>query len=533
MVITIADRQKAKMSCKLPQYLLGVASMFIVALTPHAHAAEWNIRPTTDIRQTYTDNVNLAGKGAEKSDFVTEITPGVSITAVGRDLNVRVNYSMQNLLYANNSNAGTIKNQLNADAHATLVDELFFWDAKGLVTQQNISPLGAQTTDNINTTGNLANVKTYTLSPYLHHRFGAAAIGELRYTHDDVSTNTALLNSNMDTVLLKLDSGPSFSTIGWGFQYNDQKTNYVNSSASMEMQSASANVGYLITPRFSLIETVGYEKNSYSWTGGSPAGRFWNSGFSWAPTDRTSISASAGKRFYGSTYSLASRVRSRTTIWSLSYAEDITTTQNQFLQNYNVNWSVLLAPQVANEYYASQEYANSQQILAPADLQTRVERYMALHGLTNANTDNYFSNRVFLQKKLQGAVLINSSKSTYAFSGYYSRRTSQTASTVDSTLYGVINSLLMDKTKEAGANAQWNWKIFPRTALNLNTDYIRVSAPSIGGKSDTKRITLDVTKHLQPKLDGSIGYRHVLQKTSQVIGPITEDAIFASLQMRF
>ncbi|MGZ3158921.1 MAG: TIGR03016 family PEP-CTERM system-associated outer membrane protein, partial [Burkholderiaceae bacterium] len=192
MVITIVDRQKPKKTRKTPQYILSVAAALISALTSYAHAAEWQIQPSTNITQTYTDNVNLAGQGAEKSDFVTEITPGIAIIGIGRDLKVHLNYAMQNLFYANNSNANTIRNQLNADAHAVLVDDLFFWDARGQITQQNISPLSAQTSDNINTTGNIANVKTYSLSPYLQHRFGAAAVSELRYTHEGVSTNTAL-----------------------------------------------------------------------------------------------------------------------------------------------------------------------------------------------------------------------------------------------------------------------------------------------------------------------------------------------------
>ncbi|MGZ5857192.1 MAG: TIGR03016 family PEP-CTERM system-associated outer membrane protein, partial [Burkholderiaceae bacterium] len=273
MVITIVDRKNTKKSCGAPFYILGVASALMAVVTSFAHAAEWKIQPTTEIRETYSDNIKLAAQGAEKNDFATEIIPGISIIGTGRDLQVSVNYAMQNLVYANSSSADTIRNQLSANAHAVLIDDLFFWDARGAITQQNISSLGPQTSDNINDTGNRANVKTYTLSPYLRHRFGEAAVTELHYTHDGVSTNTALLNSNIDTALFKLDSGPSFNTLGWGFLYNDQKTNYGGSSASVEMQSASTNLSYRLTPRFSWTETVGYEKNGYAWSGGNPAGR--------------------------------------------------------------------------------------------------------------------------------------------------------------------------------------------------------------------------------------------------------------------
>ncbi|MGZ3240316.1 MAG: TIGR03016 family PEP-CTERM system-associated outer membrane protein, partial [Burkholderiaceae bacterium] len=254
---------------------------------------------------------------------------------------------------------------------------------------------------------------------------------------------------------------------------------------------------------------------------GNPAGRFWMSGFSWAPTDRTSISASGGKRFYGSTYALSSSVRSRTTIWSLNYSEDITTAQSQ------------LAGQSTVDQIFTSLYPND-------DLSTHQSR---INGLINSNPqanlnpntilpNSFFSNRVFLQKKLQGLATLNSGKSAFILSGYYAVRTGQTTLAIDNGLYGTLSSLA-DKTKEAGASAQWNWKIYSRTTANLGADYIRTSAPAVGGKSDTKRVTLSLTKQFQPKLDGSIGCRHVLQKSSQVVGKITEDAVFASLLMRF
>jgi uncharacterized protein (PEP-CTERM system associated) len=521
MVITIVDRKNAEKTSKMSVYIRWAASALVAALVPHAHAAEWKIQPTTDIKETYTDNVKLAAQGAEKSDLVTEITPGISVIGSGRDLKVNVNYAMQNLVYADNSSNNTIRHQLGAGAHAELVEDLFYWDGTASITQQDISPLGPQTSDNINSTGNRATVKTYNFSPYFHRQFGTAAIGELRYTHTGTSTNTALSDSNIDTGLFKLDSGTAFKTVGWGFQYSDQKTHYVN-NGQVEMQMTSTKVSYRIVPRFSLIETVGYEKNSYTWSGGDPAGRFWMSGFSWSPTDRTSISVSAGKRFYGQTYSMSSSVRSRTTILSLGYSEDITTTQSQF----------------SNQYTLEQLYAPYFPGLSSVELENKIDQSLAQQGITNMTatsllTNNAFTNRVFLQKKLQGVAIMHSGKSSFSLGGYYTVRLAQTASSQDNALYGLFGSSLTDKTKEAGANAQWNWKVFARTTANFNADYIRVSAPSLGGKSDTKRLTMSLTKQFQPQLYGSAGYRHVLQKSSQVTGSITEDAVFASVLMRF
>ena len=49
----------------------------------HTGAAEWKITPGLDLKETYTDNVRLAPPGHEKSDFITQVNPGISQSGTG------------------------------------------------------------------------------------------------------------------------------------------------------------------------------------------------------------------------------------------------------------------------------------------------------------------------------------------------------------------------------------------------------------------------------------------------------------------
>ncbi|MWR77466.1 TIGR03016 family PEP-CTERM system-associated outer membrane protein, partial [Escherichia coli] len=124
-------------------------------------------------------------------------------------------------------------------------------------------------------------------------------------------------------------SGPRYIKTNWSLQASTQKTNY-NNLQSVDQTSESASVGYQIEPTVRLTATGGYEKNTYFTVGDKPEGSFYNAGFTWTPSSRTSVSATIGHRYFGQTYFLAANHRARNTVFSINYNEDITSSQGQF-----------------------------------------------------------------------------------------------------------------------------------------------------------------------------------------------------------
>ncbi|BAN36751.1 hypothetical protein SCD_n02952 [Sulfuricella denitrificans skB26] len=490
----------------------------------HAGAAEWKISPSLDLKETYTDNVKLAPSGQEKSEFITQVNPGISLTGTGPRLKLNASYVMQNLVYAEESSQNTMNHLLNASANAELVDDLLFLDGRAAISQQNISLSGPQAADNVNTTGNRTEVQTYSVSPYLRHKFSNFASTEVRYTHDEVSTGgSGLWNSQSDRIQLGLNSGSAFSTLGWGLNYSSGKTSYGNTTNTPDIDTEvlSGNLSYPVTPKFRLTATGGYEKNNYISIGTKPDGSFWSAGFSWTPSATTSLDASAGRRFFGDTYSLAASHRTRLTTWSLGYSEDITSTRDQFLIPATIDTASFL-----NQLLAAT-------MPDPVIRKLYVDAITLRVGPSLAESVNYLTNRLFLQKRLQASVAVTGAKNTLILSLFHATRDAQTSQTQDSTLFGSSALALSDSTKQVGGNAFWNWRIGPRTSANINAGYTRNSYPSLGRTDNDKTIRLSLTRQFQPKLNGSVELRRLQRDSSQDSGDYSENALTASLFMRF
>ena len=119
-----------------------------------APAAEWRIEPRLEVRETYTDNVSLAPRGQEQSDWVTEINPGVSVHARGARLQLHVDYTFQQLLYASNQDGNGHNNLLNGAGLLDIWNHNLFLEGNANIAQQNATPFGPQATSNVSFTNN-------------------------------------------------------------------------------------------------------------------------------------------------------------------------------------------------------------------------------------------------------------------------------------------------------------------------------------------------------------------------------------------
>ena len=509
---------------KLSRRTVQAVTSAILIFPAYSVAADWKIAPRLTLLETYTDNVTLAPRGNEIGDFITQINPGVTLTGTGARLKVNANYTMQNLFYANQSNRNTTMHQLSSGANATLIKNLFFLDSTANISQQNISLLGPLTTNNENITNNRATVKTYSISPYILHNFSNFATTQARYTHNAAYTDSGGLSaSQSDRILLSLTSGSAFRTLGWGLNYNKQKTGGLSTSG--ENEQYSGNLYYRVSSKFSLTGTSGYQKYSYTSTTGSSAGSFWTTGFIWTPSQRTNITANTGKAFYGTTYTLMASHQTRRSTWSLNYNQNITTTRDQFMIPATTNTANFL-----NQLWTSN-------IPDSVMRQQTVDAFIRDNGLSASIFDpiNILTNQFFLQKRLQATVALSGTKNTLVFSMFHMLREAQTLRDTNSALFGASNFTLNNNTKQIGGNALWSHQISPRTSANVSAMYIKSNILDTGQEDETKTFTAGLTKLIRPKLNGAVNFRHV-ERTSNTIqngAEYRENAITATLSMRF
>ena len=165
-------------------------------------------------------------------------------------------------------------------------------------------------------------------------RLAASATADFRYGYNRVDYSAAdQLNSRADQYSARIQSGPSFNRVNWNMSYSQQNVIYDNYPNST-FKSAQGQLGYFVASSLNINGTLGYEENKYDTASVNTSGRIWNVGFDWAPSPRTSLSATYGRRFYGDNYSGSFKHNSRLTQWVASYAEEITSVRDMQLANH-------------------------------------------------------------------------------------------------------------------------------------------------------------------------------------------------------
>ncbi|MCH9638174.1 MAG: TIGR03016 family PEP-CTERM system-associated outer membrane protein [Betaproteobacteria bacterium] len=473
-------------------------------------SAEWEITPSLTLSETYTDNVSLGAGllgaggvparpgGDKRSDFVTQINPAISIVGTNRRVSLDSFYRMNNLIFAKDSDLNRIRHQLNTTATANLVEDFLFIDGSALIIQQNLSLLGPQTTSNVFATGNRANLKVFSVSPYARYRFQDIANSEVRYTRGIVKSGAGGLRDNeRDSFLFSLNSGTALRKFSWGLNYNKNIIRFSRGGRRVETERSTANFRYDITPRFGLTASGGYESNSFVSIRGGNDSPTWTVGFVWAPSERTDVNASAGQRFFGDTYSAEINHRTRLATWNASYVEDITTL-NQQAGLFGAGGGLSLG---------------------------------GLDGGSLLGLNNFLTNRVFLQRRFNASVNLNGAKNTVTINAFRLSRKAFTSAIDDFDLLGA-NAVLLNNTTQIGGNVRWRYTFSPRTSANLSASFVRFKFIGANRTNDNKIYTMDITRNLQENLSTILQFRRIERISDQVENQ-TANAVTISLNMNF
>jgi len=490
--------------------------------TGAAQPRDFTVTPTLLTEETYNDNVLLAPSGTPlTSAFITEITPRLAIVEDGPRFKMNFDYAIQHLTYSGDAHTERTNQMLAATSTAELIDHLLYLDDSANINQQNQTPFGQATPNNLSISSDRLTVRTLSIAPYLKTATSDLLM-ELRFMRDFVRTSLgALTDSDASTVSMNVKSGPSFKAVDWGLQYNDQTIYYPNQN-NIVMESILANTGVHLTPEFALTASAGYEKDNYvSLYQTQPEGADWSAGFEWTPSERTRVAASAGHHFYGDTYMLNASERTFASVWSLGYNTGLTTSRSQFL-----------VPVATNTF----DFLNSlwqSSIPDAAQRQLIINAFIQNTGLpATINTPiNTISDQVFLQKDLQGSVALTGAQNTILLSIFDLQRDAQTA---EITATAVTNNLsLLNNTRQRGGNIIWNHTFGPRTNSILMDGYSRAISVDTGIAYNNNIITASLNHQLLPKLKATLQYERIRNDSNYVSGNYIQNLISAMLTFSF
>jgi hypothetical protein len=243
------------------------------------------IQPIASGREIFTDNVNYVHSPRQFA-AITELSPGVSISADTPRLQAVATGSLTGALYlpGSNSNLNQVYGNLYANGYGTVYPDLLFVDFQSVVTQGTTLPgFGFQ---NLSTLPSNQQTQQYinSISPYVRESFDGYLDTELRYRfsasnyggNTTVATAPAVAGlTNLTTSTL--NEGTFIAATGENFQkllmrFTADASQYNSSFFSQNTQvSAFNDFEFRFTPAVAALARAGYQNQRFP---GSPAATF-------------------------------------------------------------------------------------------------------------------------------------------------------------------------------------------------------------------------------------------------------------------
>ena len=463
----------------------------------------FSVTPRLDLSTTYTDNVGLAPSGQEESDLIFSISPGVSARADGNRISGSANYSLRNRFYLNDSDRNDATQVFDGRGNAELLEDFLFLDASAQRRESAFSLLDPVGIDEGVRGPDTTEVTTWRVSPYVTQRLGRVATLTARYAHERVDYGRrAARDQYTDRYSADLDSGTLFGRFFWSANYDRREIRYQEDPEedlaflgdTVILETVSGTAGWDLTRRFRIFGTVGEERNRFETQLDDRDGGFWNAGFVWSPSRRTTVEGSVGERFFGDTRSLSIQHRRRSTVWRASYLQEISTNQTQ--ARLGEPGTEGLLESIGEELIES--------IVDDGDFRP-VER-----------------EEVSLFERAQTSVRLEMPRSRWTLLAFYSER--EFLQTVQETQRDL---------EQIGAQGLIAWDLGPRTTANASVRWAR------SDRGEDQRDTLwsgriGLSRQIQESVRGSLSYRHQQRSSDEGAGrEFRENAVTATLNMTF
>ncbi len=334
-------------------------------LLPAAAAArDWEWTPRLSLAERYSDNVYLRPKGLEQSDWITEVSPGLSVRRAGRKLKVDADYSLTGYLYADDTDRSRVRHNLNGQAQAELLEDWFYLDASARASQELIDYVSGIGLGDAVGIQNTRQTYGFTVSPYLKHRFGSDATVELRLRRDQYyASGGSGRDGSANQYSFAAQSGSNFFPLSWNLSYSRRETDY-QSLADTDSEQGAAYARLQLRQGFGLTAQAGLQKGNfpgasnrirdfsyyglglyytpgrrifgelaYNW---SDSGDFVSGSVTFQPTLRTTLTASSTQRNFGRSHALNLNHRTRKSTWGLVYQESLTSYDQRFFSRLDV-----------------------------------------------------------------------------------------------------------------------------------------------------------------------------------------------------
>jgi uncharacterized protein (PEP-CTERM system associated) len=292
--------------------------------------------------------------------------------------------------------------------------------------------------------------------------------------------------------------------------YSGEKIEY-DTRQETTSEEFTASGKRLITRTVSLLALAGYERYDTGIAAALEDSR-WSAGFEWTPTARTRLAMTAGRRLGDETYSFQFDHRTRLSSWKVSYAEDVTTSREQFFLPTTQSTAGALDQMFVSQYPD------------PIARQKAVQDFIARTGLPPSlgAPINFFSDQLFLQRRWLASAGLHGLRNTLVGTAFWEERRELAGGTA------VGDFVVSGSIRTSGASLAWGLRLTARNTWNLLAGYNRSQFLDSGQANDFVYLQAGLTRQFQPRVSGSLYYRLQDQDIQY-----RENAGVASLLMTF
>jgi len=481
--------------------------------TAQGSGRAWTISPRIGLSLTSTNHANVsAARG--NGDLITEISPGIHIDARTVRLRGYLDYALRGQFYSKN-NGSRHQNALNAFATLEAIDDWFFVDVSGNISQQSISAFGPQSSSDTSINSNSTETATYRISPYIRGTIGSLADYTLRYNASATrADNSTASDVDISQWIAQLRGGTPFHNLKWTLDANRQTADYANGRKT-DADLTRLLLTYLITPQFSISASAGWERNDYA-SLDQESRNTHGYGFDWNPTPRTQISAFKERRFFGDGHRFSISHRFPNSSIRYTDTRDISVLPNQFA-----------TAGMGSLYDLYYDYFESL-IPDPAVRSAFVNALLASAGLdpNRQVVGGFLSSQASKQRQQQLAFVLFGARNSLTLQ-FNRSENSRIAAALASTADDFSQSSTIRQT---GVSLTFSHRLSALSSLNVTASRQKSTGSYTGTDNLDTTTTLyqiNLATRLGAKTNGSLSLRRA--KYDSDSNPYTENALIATL----
>lgn len=470
---------------------------------------------------SYSDNVLLSDSN-KKGDMIIEVSPYITAQSNAPRANYSLFYQMRNFWRVDEGETNLMRHAMNGRGSFALYEDNLWLDLAGYMGTVSASSGGPIAYDPGSSFTNTANIRSFSISPWYRNQIGNLASYQLRYTALNTSGSTGLGVANLDqrasAVVNGLGDGSSPWNWGWHGEY--QQLRYSN-DFNINRRGSGFVLYYRVNPDLRVFGTIDYDQiDGVRNSDGDDFGYGPGAGFDWRPNQRTSLSASVSKRYYGTIGNAQVSYSAQRSTMGLSWSRSVLTSSDASLLFFDPasitsgglsGFNPVMSNLISSGIVLPAGSALTQGLVTDAAVfDRRLTAFYGLQGASNSLTVSaYYSNR-------QSAVDFSSTTGISGIRG------------------GITTSGVFDgELRQRGVAVSYQHRIDARSRIDALVN--RSTVDSTAQVSDSRITTLLGAYTTELTRDTSVfgGLRRTQQSSGGSGARYDENVVYGGVDMRF